>query len=178
MIKPVALFFLLCGGTLHTFEQLPHKNTSNEHTFALIKPDAVAAHYSGAIITLIERNGFTIAQMEKRLLTKDEAAEFYVEHKDKYFFKNLVEYITSGPIIALDLQKENAQAEWRAFMGPTDPATAGVGTLRRMFGTSRQCNAVHGSDSLPSATREIKFFFPSSSQPNTPPANLRESQEL
>lgn len=130
-----------------------------ESTFAMIKPDAVEAGYSGDIIKLIEQNQFDIKQMRKRTLTKKEAEEFYAEHKGKPFFNDLVNYITSGPVIGMNLTGHNAIQNWRTLIGTTDPAQANVGTLRKMFALSKSKNAVHGSDSAPSAEREIKLFF-------------------
>ena len=130
-----------------------------ESSFGMIKPDAVKAMHSGDIIKLIEQNGFTIANMQKRALTKKEAEAFYEEHKGKPFFNDLVTYITSGPVIGMQLKKENAIADWRMLIGSTDPANAHVGTVRKMFATSKSNNAVHGSDSAASAQRELRLFF-------------------
>jgi len=131
-----------------------------EQTLALIKPDAINNLHTGAIIDLIERNGFHIAEMEKIQLTIEEAREFYEAHREKPFFNELVDYITSGPIVAIILEKENAIADWRTLMGATNPDEAAIGTLRTMFGTHIGSNAVHGSDSPETADREINFFFP------------------
>ena len=130
-----------------------------ESSFGMIKPDAVKAMHSGDIIKLIEQNGFTIVNMQKRTLIKKEAEAFYEEHKGKPFFNDLVAYITSGPVIGMQLKKENAIADWRTLIGSTDPANAHIGTLRKMFATSKSNNAVHGSDSETSAKRELKQFF-------------------
>lgn len=130
-----------------------------EQTLAIIKPDAVAAGNSGKIIDLIEKNGFTIDRMEKGLLKKEHAENFYEMHKDKPFFNELVDFITSGPIIIMALRKENAINDWRTLMGVTDPQKAEPGTIRKLFGTSIGINAVHGSDSPESASRELNLFF-------------------
>jgi nucleoside-diphosphate kinase len=130
-----------------------------EATCAIIKPDAVAACKSGPIIELIELNKFTISAMCKLELSQDEAEEFYEIHKERPFFRELVDYMTSGPIILMVLEKENAVQEWRDLMGATDPLKAGPGTIRRMFGTSIGNNATHGSDSLENARKEVAFFF-------------------
>ncbi len=130
-----------------------------ETTFGMIKPDAIANMHSGAIIKLTEQNGFTIATMQKRTLTKKEAETFYAEHKGKPFFKDLVTYITSGPVIGMELKKKNAIVDWRTLIGSTDPSQATVGTLRKMFAESKSNNAVHGSDSATSAQRELNLFF-------------------
>lgn len=128
-------------------------------SFAIIKPDAIANKYSGEIIRIIELNNFDIIGMKKISLTKKQAQDFYCEHKDKPFFKDLVQYMTSGPIIVLALEKHNAIKDWRDLMGSTNPEQSSIGTLRKMFGESLTKNAVHGSDSEKSAQRELKFFF-------------------
>ncbi len=128
-------------------------------TFGMIKPDAIKAMHSGPIIQLTEQNGFTITKMQKRKLTQKEAETFYAEHKAKPFFKDLVTYITSGPVIGMQLEKKNAVADWRTLIGSTDPAQANVGTIRKMFADSKSANAVHGSDSDKSAERELRLFF-------------------
>jgi len=133
---------------------------TQERTLAIIKPDAVRAHYSGPIIELAEQNGFTIIHMEKRTLSQEEVIEFYIMHKERSFFKELVDFMTSGPVVLLLLERENAITAWRDLMGATNPAQATVGTLRYMFGTDVGCNATHGSDSPESAERETNFFFP------------------
>jgi len=133
-----------------------------EQTVALIKPDAISDTNSGPIIELIERSGFRIAQMKKLTLGTEDAQSFYEAHKDKPFFNELVEYITSGPVIAMVLEKDNAIADWRTLMGATNPEEAAVGSLRQMFGTHIGSNAVHGSDAPETAEREINFFFPQS----------------
>ena len=131
-----------------------------ERTFAIIKPDAVAAKHSGSIINLIELNKFSIIGMEKLTMTKQQAETFYAVHKARPFFGELVNYMISGPVIILALEKENAINEWRDLMGATNPAQAAVGTLRRMFGTSIGSNATHGSDAPETAKEELAFFFP------------------
>lgn len=127
-------------------------------TFAMIKPEAVKAGKSGDIIKYIELNGFKINDMVKKNLGKQDAEQFYKEHKDKPFFNDLVTYMTSGPAVLLVLEKENAVADWRKLMGPTDPTKADVGTIRKMFGTSMQENAVHGSANPEDAKNELAFF--------------------
>ncbi|MFA6065553.1 MAG: nucleoside-diphosphate kinase [Candidatus Babeliaceae bacterium] len=128
-------------------------------TCAIIKPDAVTAKHSGNIISLIELNGFTLARMEKMHLTRAQAEEFYAVHSQRSFFGELVDYMISGPVIVMALEKENAIQEWRDLMGATNPAQAAVGTIRKMFGTSIGSNATHGSDSAENAAQELKFFF-------------------
>ena len=131
-----------------------------EKTFAIIKPDAVAALKSGDIISLIELNKFSILGMNKVQLTQAQAETFYAVHKERSFFGELVQYMISSPVVIMVLSKENAIQEWRDLMGPTNPAQAGPGTIRRMFGTSIGNNAVHGSDSAQTAQQELAFFFP------------------
>lgn len=132
----------------------------HEFTFALIKPDAVQAHNSGKIIDIIEQHGFTVARMKKLSLDKDEAEAFYGVHKDRSFYPELITYITSGPVIAMALEKDNAVADWRKLMGATDPQKAEQGTIRALFGTDITHNAVHGSDSADNAQKELMLFFP------------------
>lgn len=127
-----------------------------QQTLAIIKPDAVAAGNSGKIIDKIEQSGFKIVAMKKTELTKEKAEEFYAVHKDKPFFGELVSFMTSGPIVVLVLEKENAIQEWRKLMGKAEIE----GTLRNLFGTSVTKNAVHGSDAPETAKVEIKQFFP------------------
>jgi nucleoside-diphosphate kinase len=131
-----------------------------ERTFAMIKPDAIAAKNSGKIIDLIERNGFTIVRMEKAQLGKQQAQEFYAVHKDRPFFDELVSFVTSGPVIVMALEKENAIKAWRDLMGATDPQKAAEGTIRKQFGTNIGNNATHGSDAPETAKVELGLFFP------------------
>jgi len=130
-----------------------------EQTLALIKPDAVAKEKCGQIIDMIEQNKFIIDRMEKGMLKKEHAEKFYAVHKDKPFFNELIEFITSGPIIVMALRKENAIEEWRKLMGTTDPAKAAEKTIRKLYGTDIGKNAVHGSDSLENAKQELTLFF-------------------
>lgn len=138
-------------------ENISHQGI--ERTFAFIKPDAVAAHNSGRIIDLIEQNGFNIVRMQKIQLNKNQAEQFYAAHKERPFFKELITYMTSGPAIALVLQKENAVQAWRDLMGSTNPATAAEGTIRKLYGTDITHNATHGSDSKENALQEMRQFF-------------------
>lgn len=131
-----------------------------ERTLGIIKPDAVQAKQSGLILQLIELNGFSIVEMHKMHLSKQQAEAFYAVHKERPFFGELVQYISSGPVIVVALEKENAIQDWRTLMGATNPAQASVGTLRRMFGTHIGSNATHGSDSPQTAATELAFFFP------------------
>lgn len=130
-----------------------------EQTFAVIKPDAVKAGNAGKIITMIEDNGFEILRLQKGQLSSDLAELFYDVHKEKPFFKELVDFISSGPIIIMALQKEDAINAWRTLMGSTNPVQAPEGTIRKKFGTSIGQNAVHGSDSAQTARQELGLFF-------------------
>lgn len=131
-----------------------------EKTFAIIKPDAVAAKNIGAIIETIERNKFTILRMQKVELSRQQAEQFYAVHKERSFLGELVSYMTSGPVVIMALAQENAIQNWRDLMGATNPEKAAPGTIRKMFGTSIGNNATHGSDSPETAAQELKFFFP------------------
>jgi len=130
-----------------------------ERTLAIIKPHAVKEHNTGLIIHLIELNKFKIVNLVKKHLTKSETEKFYEIHKERPFFNDLVSNISAGPVILLELEKDNAIQAWRDLMGATDPLKASVGTLRIMFGESIDFNAVHGSDSVENAKKEISMFF-------------------
>ncbi len=130
-----------------------------EKTLAIIKPDAVKKRVIGKLIQRIEDEGFKITQMKLFHLTKEEAKGFYVVHKDKHFYDSLTEFMSSGEIVVMILERENAIAHWREVMGATDPALAKPGTIRREFGFSVERNAVHGSDSQATADWEIGFFL-------------------
>jgi len=130
-----------------------------EKTLAIIKPDAVKAKNAGKIIDRIEKEGFNILSMEKMLLTQQQAEGFYNVHKGKPFFAELSEFMTSGPVVVMALEKENAIKAWRDLMGATDPAQAEENTLRKLYGTNKGINATHGSDATETANVEIKFFF-------------------
>lgn len=131
-----------------------------ERTLAIIKPDAVKKRIIGKIIQRIEDEGFRIIEMKLLRLSKEQAEEFYIVHKNKPFYKSLTEFMSSGEIIVLVLEKENAISHWRDVMGATDPALAKPGTIRHTYGFSIERNAVHGSDSPETAEWEINFFFP------------------
>ena len=136
------------------------KGSTMEKTFAIIKPDAVKGHHTGEIIKIIEKHGFNIIRMEKIQMSKDKAKIFYAEHSERPFFGELVDFITSGPVVVLALEKENGVKAWRDLMGATDPKKADAGTIRNMFGANIGNNAVHGSDAHGSARRELDIFFP------------------
>lgn len=128
-------------------------------TFTMIKPDATAAGNTGKIIDKIIEAGFTIKAMKWTRLSKEDAGAFYGVHRERPFFGELVEYMTSGPIVAAVLEKDNAVEEFRKLIGATDPAKAEPGTIRNMFAKSIAANAVHGSDSDENAKIEGSFYF-------------------
>lgn len=132
---------------------------SLERTFAIIKPDAVAAGHSGAMLTAIQQNGFRIAAMKLMKLNESQASGFYHVHKERPFFGDLIRFMTEGPIVAMILEKEGAIQAWRDLMGTTNPADAAEGTLRKRFGTSIERNASHGSDAPETAEFETGYFF-------------------
>jgi len=125
----------------------------------MIKPDATSKSYSGAILDIILKAGFSIKAMKWTRLTKEQAGEFYAIHKARPFYGELVEFMSSGAIIAAILEKENAVADFRKLIGATDPAKADEGTVRKLYASSVGENAVHGSDSDENAIIESDFFF-------------------
>lgn len=128
-------------------------------TLSIIKPDAVKKGVIGQILSRFEANGLRIAAIKKLYLTKEQAGEFYAVHKERPFYKDLVEFMTSGPVVVSVLEGENAVAKNRELMGATNPKEAAKGTIRADFAESIDANAVHGSDSLENAKIEIEFFF-------------------
>ncbi|MEL7431492.1 MAG: nucleoside-diphosphate kinase [Chlamydiota bacterium] len=130
-----------------------------EKTLSLIKPDATKKHVIGAILHRFEKEGLKIAAIKMLNLSKERAASFYSVHSHLPFFQELVEFMSSGPIVALILEGENAVEKNRQIMGATDPKKAAEGTLRALYGDNVGENAVHGSDSLENAQKEIFFFF-------------------
>lgn len=128
-------------------------------TLAIIKPDAVRDNYIGEIISMITKAGFKIKALKLVHLTVNQAKSFYEVHKERPFYNDLVEYMTSGPCVPIALEKENAVEDYRKLIGATDPAKAAEGTVRKLYATSVQYNAVHGSDSDENAEKEISFFF-------------------
>ena len=128
-------------------------------TFTMIKPEAVAANNIGGIISMIEDGGFRVVSLKKVQLSKQRAGEFYALHKDRPFYKELVDYMSGGPIIAAILEKDNAVADFRELIGATNPADAADGTIRKRYATSLAENAVHGSDSDDNAKIEANFHF-------------------
>jgi nucleoside-diphosphate kinase len=132
---------------------------SVERTFSIIKPDAVAAGNTGNILALLEKNGFKIVGMCRTQLTEAQAQAFYAVHKERPFFNGLVKFMTEGPIVLLALERENAVKQLREVMGATNPANAADGTVRKLFATDIERNAIHGSDSPETAAAELNFFF-------------------
>ena len=130
-------------------------------TFTMIKPEAVQAGNTGAILKMIEENGFRIIALKKVRLNIERAGIFYEVHKERPFFGELVEYMSSGPIVAAILEKENAVADFRNLIGATDPIEADEGTVRKLFAESKSKNAIHGSDSDENAQIESNFHFSS-----------------
>lgn len=130
-----------------------------QRTFAIVKPDAVDAGNAGNIIAMIEKKGLNIVAMKKIHLTRPQAAGFYAVHKKRPFFKSLMKYMTSGPVIVMCLEGENAIEDWRKLMGPTDSTKAPKSSIRGKFGTDIEANAVHGSDAPETAAFEISYFF-------------------
>ncbi len=128
-------------------------------TFTMIKPTAVRSGNAGAILAMIQEGGFRIIAMKMTKLTEERARQFYGVHEGKPFFESLVHFMSSGPIVAAILTKEDAVASFRNLIGPTNPAEAPEGTVRHYFGLNIQENAVHGSDSDDNARREASFFF-------------------
>lgn len=132
---------------------------SYRNTFAIIKPDAVAAKNAGNIIAMIEESPLTIVGMKYVHLTREKAEGFYAVHKERPFFGELVEFMIEGPIVVLALQGDDAVTTWRNLIGATNPADAAEGTIRKKYGESLGRNAVHGSDSVENAKIEVEYFF-------------------
>lgn len=130
-----------------------------ERTLSIIKPDALGQHLSGMILARFEQAGLIPVAVKMLHLSKEQAEGFYAEHQGKEFFASLVEFMTSGPIMVQVLQAEDAINHYRNLIGKTDPSEAAAGTIRADFAKSKQHNAVHGSDSPVSASREIAYFF-------------------
>ena len=131
----------------------------NNRTLAIIKPDAVKKNYIGQIITKITEAGFKLKAIKMVHLTKSSAEGFYEIHKERPFFRDLVDFMTSGPCIPMALEKENAVAAFRKLIGATDPAEAEEGTIRKLYAANKGENAIHGSDSDENAVKEILHFF-------------------
>jgi nucleoside-diphosphate kinase len=132
---------------------------ATNRTFTMLKPDATGANNTGAITKMIEEAGFRIVAMKKTALTKELAGKFYAIHKERGFFNDLCAYMSSGPIVPMILEKENAVEDFRKLIGATDPTKAAPGTIRNLFAKSIEANAIHGSDSDENAAIEGAFFF-------------------
>ena len=132
---------------------------SLERTFAIIKPDAVAARHAGEILAIVDQAGFRILALRMTRLTEQQAKGFYAVHSEKPFFAGLVKFMTEGPIVVMALEREDAIRKWRETMGSTNPANAAEGTIRKRFATSIERNCVHGSDAPETAETELRFFF-------------------
>jgi len=132
---------------------------ATEQTFAIIKPDAVAAGHTGSILSMIEKAGFRIRGMKMTRLSKQQAEGFYEIHREKPFFGGLVTFMTEGPVVVMVLERDNAIKHWREVMGATNPEKAAEGTIRKKFAKNIERNAVHGSDAPETAAIEIPFFF-------------------
>ena len=130
-----------------------------QRTFSIIKPDAVRKNATGAILAEIEKAGFRIVAIKREFITKREAEGFYAVHRGKPFFEGLTDFMSSGPLVMMVLEKENAIADLRRLMGATNPANAEEGTLRKRFAASIQENAIHGSDGEETAAFEIGYWF-------------------
>jgi len=130
-----------------------------ERTFAIIKPDAISRNLQGEILSRIHKAGFKIVAIKSMRLTKEEASGFYAVHKERSFFGELTDFMSSGKIFAMVLEANGAIAKWRETMGATDPKKAAPGTIRNDLGTSIQMNCTHGSDAPETAAFEISYFF-------------------
>lgn len=156
------LFFIACG-----FAYVGLNGSANaaeaqkERTLSIIKPDAVAANHIGGVLSKFEGAGLKIVELKMVTLTKKQAEEFYEIHKERPFYPALTEFMSSGPSVVMVLEGDNAVAKAREVMGATDPKKAAPGTIRAEFAESVTRNAVHGSDSLDNAKKEIAFFFTS-----------------
>ncbi|WPP48267.1 nucleoside-diphosphate kinase [Catalinimonas niigatensis] len=137
---------------------------AGKRTFTMIKPDAMEAGNAGAIIKMIQEAGFKISAMKMTKLSEETAGQFYAVHKERPFYKDLTTYMSSGPIIAMILEKDNAVEDFRKLIGATNPADAAEGTIRKLFAKSIEANAVHGSDADDTALNEGNFFFAKTEQ--------------
>ena len=129
-------------------------------TLAIIKPDAVAASKTGKILAHLEGEGFRLRGARLLRLSQERAEAFYAVHRERPFFRSLVTFMTSGPVLAIALERDDAVSHLRGVIGATDPAEAKPGTVRRLYAESKERNAIHASDSAESAAREVAFFFP------------------
>jgi len=132
---------------------------ATNRTFTMIKPDAVQENHIGGILHMMEEGGFRVVELQKINLTAERAGQFYAVHAERPFYNDLVRYMSSGPIVAAVLEKNNAVADFRTLIGATNPAQAAEGTIRKKYAKSIEANAVHGSDSDENAHIEADFFF-------------------
>ena len=132
---------------------------ATNRTFTMIKPDAVQENHIGGILNMMEEGGFRVVELQKINLTAERAGQFYAVHAERPFYNDLVRYMSSGPIVAAVLEKDNAVADFRTLIGATNPAQAAEGTIRKKYAKSIEANAVHGSDSDENAQIEADFFF-------------------
>ena len=130
-----------------------------QRTFSIIKPDAVAANKVGAILAVLEENGFRIVALRKLKLTREQAEGFYAVHRERPFFGSLVTFMTEGPIVVMALEREDAVKKLREVLGATNPANAAEGTIRKRFAVSIERNCIHGSDAPEPAQVELAYFF-------------------
>ncbi|GAB3565227.1 nucleoside-diphosphate kinase [Spirosoma luteolum] len=137
---------------------------ATNRTFTMIKPDAVSDGHTGAIIRMIEEAGFRIVAIKKTQLTPERAGQFYAVHRERPFYNDLRTYMSSGAIVPMILEKENAVADFRKLIGATNPAQAEEGTIRKLYARSIEANAIHGSDSDENAEIEGNFFFAATEQ--------------
>lgn len=142
-----------------SFENSLDADSPMEQTLAIVKPDAVARNLTGRILAHLEEKGFRIRGIRMLTLTKAQAGEFYAVHRERPFYGELVEFMTSGPVVPVLLERENAIATLREVIGATDPAEAAEGTIRKLYAESKGRNAIHASDAPETAQREIAFFF-------------------
>jgi len=130
-----------------------------ERTLTIVKPDAVASGHAGAILAHLEKEGFRLAAVKKLRLTPDQARAFYAVHRERPFFEGLVRFMTEGPAVVVVLERQDAVPHLRQTMGATDSRKAESGTIRNLYGTDIERNAIHGSDSPENAAKEVSFFF-------------------
>ena len=136
-----------------------NETATPSRTLAIVKPDAVAAGHTGAIVQMIEQDGFTIRALRMTRLSAQQARAFYAVHAERPFYDSLVEFMVSAPVVVAALERTGAVAAWRRLMGATNPAEAQEGTVRARFGSSIERNSTHGSDSTENAAVEVGFFF-------------------
>ncbi len=131
-----------------------------QRTLAILKPDSVAAGNAGNILARLEAEGFRVVGLRRERLSEAQARAFYAVHRERPFYSSLVRFMTSGPVVVVALERDDAVAHLRRVMGATDPAAAAEGTIRKLYAASIEANAIHGSDSPENAEAELAFFFP------------------